>query len=702
MTLFFRVLEDGADHKALVLQALVRDVHASTRSQWVFDVDPTSFAEVTASPFSYWVPESVRAAFRHPPLEHEGRTAKQGLSTTDDYRFVRLCWEVYSTVVREKWFPFAKGGVFSLGYASVHLVVDWLDGGHEMYAFTGIVEGMTGAPMRNPQFYFRPGLTWPLRTQSGLGLRAMPAGCVFGHKGPSCYVPGDDFRELLALLGIAISSPFRYLVELQTAFGSYEVGVIQRTPVPSLREDAREHFAQLARRFWSYKRTLDTIIETSHAFLLPATLRTRAGSFDPDALSAEISVLQRHIDDLAFSLYGISGHDRAQIEAWATRSPSATAADASESGATTEADADEDEPADTDTALDLMSWTVGVAFGRFDHALALTTSARRDAPPEPQPFDPLPARSPGMLPEGAAPFRPNRGIYVDDEGASDDLAGTCALVYHAVDLASAPDLRRTLAKDFFAFHVKRYSKSRRKAPIYWQLATPTASYSVWLYIHAFNKDTLFTVQNDFVAEKLRFEEGRLDGLRRDHGPNPTASQRKELTTQEQFVQELRAFLDDVKRVAPLWDPDLDDGVIINAAPLWRLFPQNRAWQKECRATWDALCKGAYDWSHLAMRLWPERVIPKCAKDRSLAIAHGLEDVFWVTTTEGKDAGKWKPRPGPARPIEDILRDRTSPAIKAALAAFVDTPLPGGSRESKGKAPGKTKAKRGGKGQEADA
>jgi hypothetical protein len=26
-----------------------------------------------------------------------------------------------------------------------------------------------------------------------------------------------------------------------------------------------------------------------------------------------------------------------------------------------------------------------------------------------------------------------------------------------------------------------------------------------------------------------------------------------------------------------------------------------------------------------MRLWPERVVPKCAKDRSLAIAHGLED-----------------------------------------------------------------------------
>ena len=82
----------------------------------------------------------------------------------------------------------------------------------------------------------------------------------------------------------------------------------------------------------------------------------------------------------------------------------------------------------------------------------------------------------------------------------------------------------------------------------------------------------------------------------------------------------------------------DDGVIINFAPLWRLVPQNRSWQKELRTTWDALIRGDYDWAHLAMYLWPERVVPKCAADRSLAIAHGLEDGFWF---EDED-GKWRP------------------------------------------------------------
>ena len=86
--------------------------------------------------------------------------------------------------------------------------------------------------------------------------------------------------------------------------------------------------------------------------------------------------------------------------------------------------------------------------------------------------------------------------------------------------------------------------------------------------------------------------------------------------------------DEVTRVAPLWNPDLDDGVVLVMAPLWRLVPQHKPWQKELKTHWDELCAGKYDWAHLAMHLWPERVVPKCAEDRSLAIAHGLEDVFW--------------------------------------------------------------------------
>lgn len=322
---------------------------------------------------------------------------------------------------------------------------------------------------------------------------------------------------------------------------------------------------------------------------------------------------------------------------------------------------------------------VGVAFGRFDPLLA---TGERPIPPEPEPFDPLPSRSPGMYPEGEDPAdRPD--ILVDDEGHADDLAARTIAVAERVKVDAPENLRGWLAKEFFPLHIKMYSKSRRKAPIYWQLATPSAGYSVWLYIHAFSKDTLFRVQNDYVAPKLAHEERRLGALTSELRDGATAAQRKTLAAQEVLVDELRALLDEVKRIAPLWNPDLDDGVIINFAPLWRLVPQNKSWQKELKSTWDALCEGRYDWAHLAMHLWPERVVPKCAKDRSLAIAHGLEDVFWV---EGED-GKWTARKAPTRSVDELVHERTSPAVKSALNSLLEAPAALGTakKSKKGKA-----------------
>lgn len=105
---------------------------------------------------------------------------------------------------------------------------------------------------------------------------------------------------------------------------------------------------------------------------------------------------------------------------------------------------------------------------------------------------------------------------------------------------------------------------------------------------------------------------------------------------EDFEQELQEFRDELLRLAKLpWRPNLNDGVQITAAPLWKLFRLPK-WQKTLKETWQTLenPKGEYDWAHLAMTLWPQRVVPKCAKDRSLAIAHDVEDLFWVEEGKG--------------------------------------------------------------------
>lgn len=178
-------------------------------------------------------------------------------------------------------------------------------------------------------------------------------------------------------------------------------------------------------------------------------------------------------------------------------------------------------------------------------------------------------------------------------------------------------------------------------------------------------DSLFQILHDIVGPKVAFEDQRLTQLRQDAGPAPTASQRRAVDQQAGFVDELRELAETIEAVAPLWAPDLNDGIVIVLAPLWRLFAHHRAWSKELKGHWTKLAAGDYDWAQLAMHLWPERVIPKCAEDRSLAIAHGLEDVFWVQDDSGSE--KWQARKFPTTPADQLIAQRQDPAVAAALA-----------------------------------
>ncbi len=667
MTVFIRLLDSSVESKP---EDLLRAVGAFSREGGeqaalarVFERAPRAFDAIPGSPFGYWVSSRLLERFKEmPAFEAQGRVARRTNGTTDDGRWIRLSWEVERSP--SDWKPHAKGGAYSEYWADLHLVIAWDERRSTYPGYLG-TEHRPDVRPASMQYFFRPGLTWSRRSQKGFSMRALPRDTIFGDKGPGCFHETDAADELLAALAITNSSAFRCLLALQMAFGSYEAGVVQSTPYPGLDIERRELLAGLARRCWSLKRCLDAMGETSLAFLLPYALHQRATGTERNAVERELVRLRQQIDDEAFSLYGFESADRV-----AALEGSATSNDAGDDAANDDDDdSGEDETSPGDGRSSVTSWLVGVAFGRFDPRLA---TAERAIPPEPEPFDPLPARSPGMYPEGEEPAdRPD--ILVDDEGHADDLAARAIAVAERVKVDELENLRAWLAKEFFPLHIKMYSKSRRKAPIYWQLATPSASYSVWLYIHAFSKDTLFRVQNDYVAPKLSHEERRLESLTSELRDGATPAQRKTLAAQEAVVDELRAFLDEVKRIAPLWKPNLDDGVIINFAPLWRLVPQNKSWQKELKSTWDALCEGKYDWAHLAMHLWPERVVPKCAKDRSLAIAHGLEDVFWV---EGTD-GKWAARKTPTRSVDELVRQRTSPAVKSALKSLLEAPAAAG-------------------------
>jgi len=125
---------------------------------------------------------------------------------------------------------------------------------------------------------------------------------------------------------------------------------------------------------------------------------------------------------------------------------------------------------------------------------------------------------------------------------SDEIEGQSAKTLGVKDLRGY--LRKPGAGGFWDEHIKRYSKSRRKAPIYWLLQSSKKNYALWIYYHRLDKDLLFKALLNYVEPKLRREETRLNELRSQKaalGPAAKGAKKldKDIDRQEAFLSELR-------------------------------------------------------------------------------------------------------------------------------------------------------------------
>lgn len=677
-----------SEDKSVALRSAARGVPTSKLQ---VGLDPEDFRIIGRSPFAYWISARVRGLFATlPRFGDVCGDARQGMATSDDFRFVRVWSELPSGILAVDWSLFPKGGEFSPFFGDIPLVVRWgtrsLAGG-ELKAFAETTSGTThwSRHIKNVSYYLTPGLTYPRRLHR-LSVMPLPAGSTISVRGSGIFSTEIPLGQLAGLLS---SSAFDFLCKCllgRFSHPQFDNGTIAMTPVPREFFERGRGLEKLTYQGISVKRGVFTTYESSRQFLVPALLQFDGDTFDHRVsawaervagVEAELVRVQSEIDELCFELYGISEEDRRAItEGFGVTDTNDDSDD----------DADEDE-SDAGVELDpvglaagLVSWAVGVAAGRFDVRLA---TGERDWPMEPDPFDPLPVCSPGMLtgadglpatslPDGY-PLVPSP-VLVDDPGHELDMTARVRAVFDVVfgddadtwwsDIGAALDTRNGvegwLRRGFFDHHLKTYSKSRRKALIMWPIGTKSGSYQVWLYAHSVTPDTVFRLLGDVIEPKLAAEQRQLSDLTQEFGPNPTASQRRSLDIQQRFVDEITGLRDEIRAVAALWHPDLNDGIVIVLAPLWRLFTQHRAWAKELKDRWVKLAKGDYDWAQLAMHIWPERVIPKCATDRSLAIAHDLENIFWAQDDTNPD--KWHPRTTPTTPTEQLISDQTNPTI----------------------------------------
>lgn len=584
-------------------------------------------------------------------------TVTTGNRTFDDFRFIRAWWEVHPNSIGQIWRPWQKGGEYQPFFSSTPYVMRWEKDtdGHHVRRF-GFQRVNTDAQVaQSSRYWWRAGLVGPTMNTTGAGFNAriLPKGQIISAKSTGIFpIEVDDTYFLLGLLN---SRSVRWMLYQQGAGLSGNTGKIKNIPVAAFTAEEKVRISDLSRSATSAMWQLETARETSPFFISPA----RDFSVAAESYKKAISEI-----DAAVALRYTNSEIDEQVV------PGADLADKAISEATGGL---------TFKAPDwhVVSYAIGITFGRWQPNTVVGLDL--DSVFEPMPKTPLGAGSVELNKAWA-----EATILVDDDGHPKDVERAVTSAFTTIyaeasssmldlflnGLGPGENLRDWIRLRFFDLHRTEYSAGSRKAPIYWQLATPSASYSVWLYYHDLTRDTFFQVAR-LVKDKLDHEAGKLNELQQSAGANPTSGQRKLLEEKERLLEELRGLFEEVERIAPLWNPDPDDGVVINHAPLWRLASHNRAWQKECQSAWAKLTAGEYDWSHLAMHLWPERVVPKCQTDHSLAIAHSLEDVFW----EEDDKGKWRPVSVPTSRVAALIAERNSSAVKTSLEALLNAPEP---------------------------
>lgn len=603
-----------------------------------------------ASLSSYWGSQSLISIFKNnKPLDPTYADTAQGQATGNDFRFVRARWEIPNQNMAD-WKPFAKGGEFFRYTCDWPLIINWSVDAINEYKKLTIRSVLISR--RATDFDGRIAFAWNRVNEIGFNVRILPIGAKFSDKAPAIFPHTNPYW----LIAVLCSRFIDQLCALQNPNRMFEVRDVSSLPIPDfcsleLQDYAKEIIS--LKRKWFKRNEVSAFFYcfTDYA----SKFKGLIDCFESERAEAlydqrKIQSLQTLIDNCINQMYQLQSHDsellngiigdqRCEIIAQYINPESI---DYNYQGFCKRA----------------FSYFLGIAYGRWDVRFCnshLQTESISEH------FAPLPSIPPGMfldshgklinresLPEKYPINIPFAGVLADDEGHLDDIINTlrnilCVIWQNTADQVeeelcnglNVKDLRDYLNRPsgFFTDHLRCYSESARKAPIFWPLSTPTGSYTLWIYYPNLTSQTLYTAINDFIEPKLQLVGADVTQLR-NKGKARTRDDEKQWETLQVFEQELIVLRDTLLKIAPTYSPNHDDGVQISAAPLWKLF-RHKPWQKVLQDTWTILEQGEYDWAHLAMNYWPERVREKCKTDKSLAIAHGLEDLYIEPDTEPK-------------------------------------------------------------------
>lgn len=548
-----------------------------------------------------------------------------GLDSKGGYKFfVDLYWRLYYEVDNSKHhYNVANGGLFSQFYSTYRDKVEWIGDGERPKAIKNF-------QWTNPEYQKMYGVSYGEQGDI-LDAQIMKTGFYFtqGFYG----IPLNNRMKSFTGLSYVNSIIAQYTINLYTGVHKKE-GYVNLLPMPDY-ATRQSDIERIVNAIIDIKRKWFSLDETNleyHGLLAQMDLT--------DGIDAALDKMQQNLtadherytelvkenDDLWMDLAGIERDSdfRQTLNDYKNRRPYEELL--SIDGASSYNVIDKKV-----MAQEMVMTLVGMAFGRWNTAY---TKGEKAVPAFGDVFDALPFMpvvSQGDEPCPEALHVPEDGILTNDANSPLCLSVHVREVMHELWGDRADDLEYELCSligckslqaylqsptGFFDYHFKRYTKSRRKAPIYWLLASEDGSVDYWVYYPKLSKNTLpqLIIHLREQGEQIRTT---LNAALAAHDKSQEALLRAEQAQVEGMMEELNKLL------AAGYTPNHDDGVPVTAAPLHHLAA-SRLWRQECEKNMEQLAQGDYDWSHLAMSMYPARVTQKAKKDWCMALTHGLE------------------------------------------------------------------------------
>ena len=628
------VKELDSESKRLRFERALTCMRVGGSDPIVFRYYQADFGSISGNPWVYWILPNIRKLFENLKSLSDLAEPRRGLTTVDNFRFIRFWWEISKeriafncisgaecAKIPENWFPIVKGGSSKRWYGNLENCINYGNNGRELKAWIENQGDSWSRYVRSAEFYFRQNLTYSAVSSRGFAARYTPSGFLFDQAGNSIFSDRDE--SIKYILGIINSSFAGYCLQLLNPTVNFLGVDIKRIP---LVESLSCLLSHLVENSINISKKLCCNDETSFNFICPPWCDSISGTMHSILLGRqELSNLERQIDEEVYRLYRISEADRLAIEAELAE-PAAEMGDAEE-------EREQDYIDDEELARRWISYCVGIVMGRFQPGVGDLGCGR---------FSPQAA-------ERLRALTDSDGVATLMEGHQDDLAhkvwealqialgedGAAEVVETALGDGNAEELlRRYLERDFFKRHLQQY----RKRPVYWLLQSAGKAFSVYIFHERATRDTLpLILGSRYVGGMINHLHNRLaeleEALKTAQGRDKKQLEKEE-AEKGSDLQELQRFEAALRRVLERknergetagWTLEVDDGVILNLAPLAELMP---AW-KEPEKFWRALDAGEYDWSRTAMRYWPDRVLEKCRKNKSYAIAHSRLDVYEV-------------------------------------------------------------------------